>query len=215
MTGVEDDQRWSLVIPVKRLTAAKSRLAPSVGRHRAELALAVASDTVMAAVECPRVIEVIVVTDDPLAAGALADLGARPVADEPDAGLNPALRHGAAVAAGLHPGSGVCALSADLPALRPAELDRVLAAAARHEHAFLADAPGVGTTLYAAASGGEFRPAFEGRSRERHRAGGAAEIDLVDVPGARRDVDTLSDLREAARLGVGPHTAKLLARLSL
>ncbi|MFC7327822.1 2-phospho-L-lactate guanylyltransferase [Marinactinospora rubrisoli] len=214
MTGVVDDQRWSLVIPVKRLAAAKSRLAAPLGRHRAELALAIASDTVMAAVECPRVAEVIVVTGDPLAAGALADLGAHPVADEPDAGLNPALRHGARSAVRRRPDAGVCAMSADLPALRAAELDRVLAAAARHATAFLADTPGVGTTLYAASPGAAFRPGFEGSSRLRHRAAGAVEIDLADVPGARRDVDTLADLREAARLGVGPHTAKLLGRLS-
>ncbi|MFD0801410.1 2-phospho-L-lactate guanylyltransferase, partial [Streptomonospora algeriensis] len=57
-----------------------------------------------------------------------------------------------------------------------------------------------------------FAPAFEGRSRLRHLAGGAAELDGSDAPSVRRDVDTPADLREAALLGVGPHTAKLLAR---
>ncbi|GAA3750490.1 2-phospho-L-lactate guanylyltransferase [Spinactinospora alkalitolerans] len=215
MTTAEADPRWSLVIPVKRLTAAKSRLAEFAGVHREELALAVAADTVMAAVSCPGAAEVIVVTDDPLAASALRDLGAHVVTDEPGAGLNPALVHGAAEALTLRPGTGVCALSADLPALRPGELNRVLAAARPHGQAFLSDTPGIGTTAYAAGPGAAFTPAFEGASRRRHRAGGAAEIGLDDVPTVRRDVDTPADLREAAALGVGPHTAKVVAKLGL
>jgi len=43
------------------------------------------------------------------------------VPDLPAAGLNEALLHGATVAAAEFPGNGVVALSADLPALRPAE----------------------------------------------------------------------------------------------
>ena len=45
--------RWSLVIPVKVLALAKSRLTGLAGPRRAELALAMAADTVAAAVACP------------------------------------------------------------------------------------------------------------------------------------------------------------------
>jgi len=90
---------WSLVVPVKVLARAKSRLAVLAGPHRAELALAMAADTVAAALACPAVDRVIAVTDDAAAARVLAGLGALVTGDDPGRGLNPALRHGAALAA--------------------------------------------------------------------------------------------------------------------
>ena len=146
----ESPLAWSLVIPVKVLARAKSRLADLAGPARSALALAMAADTVSAAVACPAVAAVIVVTDDAAAAGALGALGAHVLPDEPAAGLNPALAHGAAVAAARWPGSGTAGLAADLPALRPAELERGLRAAAQWPEAFVADASGTGTTLYTA-----------------------------------------------------------------
>jgi 2-phospho-L-lactate guanylyltransferase len=204
---------WSVVIPVKVLARAKSRLAGLAGPARSELALAMAADTVRAAAACPAVATVIVVTDDPAAASVLGALGARVVADEPDAGLNPALAHGAAVAAASWPDRGTAALAADLPALRPAELDRGLRAAAQWPEAFVADAAGTGTTLYAARPGAEFRPRFGLGSATRYRDGGATEIVLADVPSLRSDVDTPADLQNAISLGVGPRTAELAAQL--
>ncbi|MBB4933591.1 2-phospho-L-lactate guanylyltransferase [Lipingzhangella halophila] len=207
--------QWSPVIPVKRLAGAKTRLGTFAGPHHADLALAMTCDTVMAAVQCQRTRAVVVVTDDERAARAVRELGARVVPDVPAAGLNPALVHGAAEAALQHPDAGVCALSADLPALRPDQLDRALRAAGDHERSFLADAPGSGTVLYAAAPGSEFIPAFEGASRSRHREAGATELVLDGVASVRRDVDTVADLRAAVELGIGPHTAKVLAALEI
>jgi 2-phospho-L-lactate guanylyltransferase len=205
---------WTLVVPVKPLARAKSRLSGPAGPHRERLALAIATDTVSAVLRSSLVEGVVVVTDDPVAAPELAALGAVIVPDEPDSGLNPALVHGAAQARLLTPRHAVGALSADLPALRPAELDRVLAAAASAPNAFVADAAGIGTTLYTARPDAGFAPAFGADSRARHRAGGARELALEDVPSVRRDVDTIDDLRAALELGVGPRTASVAARLS-
>jgi 2-phospho-L-lactate/phosphoenolpyruvate guanylyltransferase len=204
---------WSVVIPVKVLARAKSRLAGLAGPARAELALAMAADTVRAAAACPAVAAVFVVTDDPAAASALSALGARVVADEPDDGLNPALAHGAAAAAASRPDCGTAALAADLPALRPAELERGLRAAAQWPEAFVPDAEGTGTTLYAARPGVAFRPRFGAGSAARYREGGAAEIGLTDVPSLRSDVDTPAGLEAALSLGVGPRTAELAAQI--
>ena len=113
---------WAVVVPVKVLAHAKSRIAPLAGPRRAELALAMASDTVRAVVASRAAAQVIVVTDDPVAAQELAAVGATVVPDEPRAGLNAALSHGAACAERLWPGSALAALSADLPALQAAEL---------------------------------------------------------------------------------------------
>jgi 2-phospho-L-lactate/phosphoenolpyruvate guanylyltransferase len=204
---------WSVLMPVKVLSEAKSRLAGLAGPRRGELALAVACDTVTAVMRTDQAARAIVITDDPVAASALRELGAQVIPDEPRDGLNAALRHGAAIAAQRWPASGTAALSADLPALRPAELARALSAAAVWPNAFVADAAGDGTTLYTAAPGVAFRPAFGLASRARHAAGGAAELELTDVPGLRRDVDTPADLRGAVELGLGPRTAPLATEL--
>jgi len=206
--------RWTLVIPLKPLTRAKSRLADTASDAlRPGLALAFAQDTVAAALACAAVKGVAVVTGDALAGRELAALGARVVADEPAGGLNAALAHGAEAVRARDPESAVAALNADLPALRPLELARVLAAAGEFPRAFLADAAAIGTTLLAASPGRELRPAFGGDSRARHRASGAAELRLDAVDSVRRDVDTREDLRAALALGVGPRTAAAAARL--
>jgi len=207
------DKAWSVLIPVKVLAEAKSRLASLAGPRRAELALALASDTVTAVLASDAVARVIVITDDQDAAVALAALGALVVPDEPGSGLNPALRHGARYAAARWPGDGMAALSADLPALRPEQIGQALRAAAAWPTAFVADAAGDGTTLYAARAGAAFQPAFGLASRARHAAGGAAELGLDGIGGLRRDVDTPSDLRGAVALGLGPHSAPLAAEL--
>lgn len=210
-SSVSPPVEWTLVVPLKPLSAAKSRLAEAVGPVRPGLALAFAQDTVAAALACEAVRNVTVVTDDPLAGSVLAALGARVEADSPAAGLNAALRHGADAVLRRHPAAAVAALNADLPALRPLELAAVLRAAARSPgRSFLADAAGIGTTLLAATAGTALAPAFGGPSRARHRASGAHEIALPDVDSVRRDVDTGEDLAAALLLGVGPHTRALL-----
>jgi 2-phospho-L-lactate guanylyltransferase len=204
---------WTVVLPVKVLARAKSRLAVLAGSRRADLALALASDTVSAVVACPDVARVLVVTSDAKAGSRLAALGAIVVPDEPDGGLNAALRHGAAVASDRWPDSGVAALAADLPALRPGELSRALRAAAAASAAFVPDAAGIGTTMYAVAPGVAFRPMFGGASRARHASAGAVEVSLDGVPGLRRDVDTPEDLRAAVALGAGFRTAAVAGQL--
>lgn len=206
--------QWTLVIPLKPLARAKSRLSDTAGDGvRPGLALAFAQDTVAAALTCPAVRDVAVVTDDALAGRELAALGARIVPDEPRGGLNAALRHGASAVRSARPESALAALNADLPALRPLELARVLDAAAEFPRAFLPDAAALGTTLLAAAAGAELRPAFGPDSRRRHHTSGAAELRLDDVDSVRQDVDTGEDLRAALALGVGPRTAAAAARL--
>jgi 2-phospho-L-lactate guanylyltransferase len=253
---------WTVLLPVKVLARAKSRLAVLAGPRRWELALAMASDTVAAVVGCPEVARVVVITSDPVAGEQLAALGAvvipdvyagadgldglgplrhleqqqkQPSADGSQDGLNGALLHGAAVASRRWPGTGLAALTADLPALRPEELAAALRAVAlsassavgqtaeqgarqaANGTAFVPDAAGVGTTLYAAVPSGDFRPAFGGASRARHALAGATELALDGVldgvPGLRRDVDTAADLRAAVALGAGFRTTALAAEL--
>ncbi|MBY8870876.1 2-phospho-L-lactate guanylyltransferase [Micromonospora sp. PLK6-60] len=202
---------WTVVVPVKRLDAAKSRLRGALpGVPHDALALALAADTVRAVRACPLVTAVLVVTADPRAGAELAELGARVVPDLPDAGLNAAFRHGAAAAGD---GTGVAGITADLPALRPAELAQALAAAQAGPpgvRRFVADAPGTGTVLLAAPRGVPLDPRFGGGSAAAHAASGALPLAGAG-PSLRRDVDTAADLATAARIGLGPASAALVA----
>jgi 2-phospho-L-lactate guanylyltransferase len=193
---------WGVVIPVKRLSIAKSRLAAYGDNRRRALALAFAADVVLASLQ---VAQVLVVTDDEDAAALLGGLGARVVPDDPDAGLNPALTHGAELLRSHQPDLGVATLSADLPALRAEDLAAALALVPAGGRGFVADVDGTGTTLLAAGRGAVLLPVYGPGSRQRHLASGAVE--LVAAPGLRRDVDTPEDLEAAAALGLGTHTA--------
>jgi 2-phospho-L-lactate guanylyltransferase len=197
--------QWGVVVPVKRLDIAKSRLASYGDEHRKALALAFAADVVLAA---GAVATVLVVTDDPVARELLAGLGARVAADDPDAGLNPALEHGVELLREGSPDLAVATISADLPALLAPDLAAVLARVPLHGRGFVADLAGTGTTLLAAGPGIGLVPAYGPASRERHLASGAVE--LVAPESVRRDVDTPDDLEHAVALGVGPHTLAAL-----
>ncbi|GAB7050567.1 2-phospho-L-lactate guanylyltransferase [Catenuloplanes indicus] len=202
-------QRWAVVIPVKPVSVGKSRLrgaVPAAAHER--LALALARDTVAAVLSCPEVGEVLVVTDDPAVAEVVTGLGARVAPDTPAAGLNPAIRYGES---GLPARSWRAAITADLPALRPAELSAALRAAAEPpaRRRFAADAPGVGTVLLTAPPGVPLDPRFGGPSAAAHAASGAVALS-GDWPSLRRDVDTGADLDAAHRLGVGTHTGALV-----
>jgi len=199
------------VVPVKRLAVAKSRLAAYGEQARRDLALAFAADVVAAALGCALVEQVLVVTDDPDAATALGALGARVAPDDPDAGLNPALEHGAELLRAGHPDLGVVTVSSDLPALTSEDLRAALTAVPAGGRAFVADSAGTGTTLLAASAPATLSPSYGPGSRERHLAGGAVE--LSGPAALRRDVDTPEDLRDALLLGVGARTAGVAATL--
>ena len=100
-------------------------------------------------------------------------------------------------------------LLGDLPALRAAELDAALDAAALHDRAFVPDAERTGTVLITARAGISHVPAFGPDSAARHARTGYTRLEVPPDSGLRCDVDTLDSL---ARLGarVGAHTLSAL-----
>ena len=220
----------AVLIAVKDLAAAKSRLAAEFsGPERTRLVLAMLSDTVAAADAVSLVDSVTVVTPDPLVAQTARSLGARvfdePVGDPsqpPDARLNHAFASAAAVLRSAVPvghghdaasGVDIIALQADLPALRPAELEQAYASARRGGRSLVVDHHGTGTAaLILKDSPGELEPLFGVDSARRHAESGAPTLDGI-WPGLRLDVDTAVDVRVAHRLGVGPATATVLRSL--
>lgn len=214
---------WLIVVPAKRLRDAKTRLRLPAPQRR-ELALAMACDTLAAALSCPEVAAVWVVTADDEISRAAQSLGAAVVA-EPEgppqsrpvsasAGLNSAVSAGTGLAAA----SGfarIAVLVADLPAAKTAELTAVLRSAGSGG-LLVPDADGAGTTLLCLPASSRPEPTRYGpHSASAHLAAGfpalAGEV-AGRIPGLRRDVDTLASLREAAALGVGARTAELLRR---
>lgn len=200
MSGGSAAHAWTVIVPIKNTRYGKSRFDVAEG-ERVALALALATDTVLAATTCNAVGEVIVVTDDDDLELWLPD-SVRFVPD-PDAGLNAAIAAGAA-AASLHRRA---ALLGDLPALTPVDLGEALHLACSVPRGVVADAEGVGSTLVTASTGLPWESMFGQGSFAAHQRMGCAAIDVSARSSLRRDVDTAAGLAHAAELGLGSHTA--------
>lgn len=199
--------RWRVVVPVKHAHRAKSRLLPPQPLTRPDLARAVAHDTLAAAAGAVGGGALLVVTSDPAAGTAARALGAG-VEPDPGGGLDAAVRAGVDRCRTESPGHHVAVLLGDLPALTPEELTEALAACAAHPRAVVPDRHGTGSALLTAAPGVPLEPRFGHGSADRHASDAA--LLALPLPGLRTDVDDLSSLREAARLGVGRYTAAVL-----
>ena len=196
-----------LVIAVKRLTAAKTRLAPvfsAASREGVVLA--------MAALAVPALQTVTVVTPDRIAADAAQELGAQVLTDPtPDGHRNPlnnAIVAAEAVVREYTP--NIVALQGDLPALQPQELAEAITAARGFSRSFVGDRHGTGTSALFA-FGVPLEPQFGPDSARRHQHSGAIELTGA-WPGLRCDIDTPDDLMVARRLGVGAATTQAIGR---
>lgn len=212
MKGTSAQPEVGVLIAVKRLTAAKTRLAPVLSASaRESLVLAMLVDTVSAAAAVAAVSSITVVTPDPGAAAAARELGARALIDPTPAGhpdpLNNALS-AAESAAGL---ANIVVLQGDLPALRSAELAGALAAAREFPRSFVSDRHGTGTSALFAFDA-PLDPRFGAESTRRHTDSGAVEL-TGRWPGLRCDIDTPDDLATAQHLGLGPATHRVVGAL--
>ena len=201
----------ALVIAVKRLTAAKTRLAPVFSAAtRENVVLAMLVDTIAAATAVSALRSVLVVTPDEVAAAAAEALGALVLADPTPQGhhdpLNNALTAGEEFA--RRDCANVVVLQGDLPALRSVELAEAIGAARVHPRSFVTDRHGTGTAALFS-FGVALDPRFGADSAQRHRRSGAVEL-TGSWPGLRSDIDTPDDLDFARKLGVGPATARAI-----
>ncbi|WP_017973983.1 2-phospho-L-lactate guanylyltransferase [Actinopolyspora halophila] len=196
-----------LLVPIKPLHLAKTRLrgASDPEDRHSELVAALASDTVAAARSATHTVEVIVVTSDAELTARFHGNGVEVLDDSPVAGLNAALRHGDRVLRRRNPEARVGALQADLPALRPEDLDTAISEAGT-DRAFCSDRQGTGTTLLLARRGSALCPEFGPDSARTHRDGGAREL-RAPLESLRHDVDLPADLEAAVALGLGTHTS--------
>jgi len=196
------------VVPLNRLTAAKSRLAPALsGASRRELALWMAGRVLDAVKRSCAVDAIAVVSPDEEALAWARGRGASVIAQE-HGGLNAglALAREYALARGA---DTLLVLLGDLPRLTPSEVMRLVTLAERAEAersvVLAPDRDGQGT------NGLLLRPpdllpfAYGPCSFARHRAIARAfgvEPLIVASPGLAFDVDIPADLHELERCGV-------------
>ncbi|UQX89957.1 2-phospho-L-lactate guanylyltransferase [Jatrophihabitans telluris] len=205
---------WRILIPVRPHAVGKTRLEGVTRPDQHErLVRAMQADTIAAALAAraaqPGIIAGVVVIST---SRAIEDL---PVGIElfpdPGTGLNGALSAAAQHWRRAAPGDGQLAMVADLPCLNSVSLLAVLAEAAHNERGFVADRQATGTTMLTAGAGAGLEPEFGTNSAAAHLRSGHVPLRAPDA--ARADADTEADLQACLRLGVGPHTAEVLALL--
>lgn len=220
---------WTIVIPVKILERAKSRLASSFSpTDRRTLVVAMATDVITACRDTPGVGHIRVVGTDPEIAQVAADLGAEFVADPTGAptrsGDHPAGAHvvtedplntalGRAMS-GVRGPIGVVA--ADLPELNSRLLTGILDRASRHQHSIVADHRGHGTTMAFWTGSADRVSHFGAGSADRFRHLGdavAIAADSTNWAAAARDVDTPEDVADLVGRRVGSATEHALRRV--
>ena len=211
--GHRDEPGVGLIIAVKRLGAAKTRLAPVFAAEtRERVVLAMLIDTITAASKVPALGSITVVTPDEDAAAAAAQLGTRVLTDPTPDGhadpLNNAVNAAAAAVIGETP--NIAALQGDLPALQSHELAEAIDAARAYPRSFVADRHGTGTSALFA-FGVALDPLFGANSAAAHRNSGAIELTGA-WPGLRCDIDTPDDLAAARKLGMGSATRRSTGR---
>lgn len=214
------------IVPVKRFRGAKQRLDDdlSAGTRRA-LTEAMVTDVLVALRRAERVDRVVVVTAEPAAEALARGYGADVIEEKDDHGHSEAALLG--IADAVERGADrVLLVPGDCPALRPPEVDALLAVGpppgGGPEIVVVPDRHGTGTNALVLSPPGAMAPSFGQGSRARHEeAARAAGVEprIVETPSLMLDIDTGEDLdalREVLDAGTGgaAHTRGMLNRLA-
>jgi 2-phospho-L-lactate guanylyltransferase len=206
------------ILPIKRLDAAKQRLAVGINdERRRALVAAMAADVLEAVGEARSIERAIVVSGDPIVQELASEAGAEVVPDPADEGHNQAALAGIARAE-AEGAKCVVLLPGDCPLLDPRELDRLLTAVPGSYVGIVPDRHGTGTNALALCPPGAIEPTFGEGSRERHVAAARAAsipFGVEELPSLGLDLDTPADLIAltralASRRGRAKRTAKTL-----
>ncbi len=188
------------IVALRPRVTARSRLGFNEATG-AVLATAMATDLLASCQTASGIDEVIVAGTAP------AELSVTEIPDLKQ-GLNLALGD---VLTALPPQDQVIILLGDLPCVRPEDIDLALELArarSRSPHqtaSMICDAVGTGTTTLIGTAG-TLIPRFGPHSRALHREQGYVELKEGELWRLRRDVDSISDLADAVRIGTGPAT---------
>ena len=207
---------WVL-IPVKPLAAAKTRLAEVLApAERRALVLAMLDDVLDALAGVSGLAGVALVGGDAELARHVGGRGLRLLA-EPEPGLNAALRAASAELAAAGAGR-LLILPADIPALDRAAVEALLAVGGEPAVALVAASADGGTNALLLAPPGLLDPAFGPGSCTRYGQAAAAigvAPRLLELPQVALDIDRPADLLALESLAGAPRTRALLRRLDI
>jgi 2-phospho-L-lactate guanylyltransferase len=206
------------IVPVKRFSSAKRRLATGIDDERREaLVAAMLEDTLEAIADARSVERTVVVSGDPRAQEIASTAGVEVLPDPADEGHVTAVLAGIARAE-VDGAECVVLLPGDCPLLDPKELDRLLTGVPSSYVAIVPDRHGTGTNALVLSPPSAIEPAFGEGSCARHVAA-AREADIPfaveELPSLALDLDTPADvvaLTRALEAGGdrGRRTAKVL-----
>jgi len=207
---------WAIV-PVKQLSCAKQRLSAVLSApERIALAHAMLHDVLTTLSATPELAGILVVTGDITVAHVAARFGATVIGEALEAGVNAAVQLG--LRAPEVSSTGVLIVPADIPFVRPTDLQSVLAGLS-HAHVVLAPATSDGgTNALAMRRRDLIAPSFGSGSFARHqalaqKAGWACGI--VRLEGLGRDIDGPDDLVIPLAARPSSHTAQLMLELNV
>lgn len=205
------------IVPVKRFSAAKTRLAPLLSAFERDLiARAMLNDVLNALAAAEALSAILVVTDDPDAREVAVSFGAAASADPVGGDLN------TVIAAALHEahvaGDGAIVAPSDLPLLQPADVNEAITLLMRHGVVLSRAHRDGGTNLLGLRDAGGIEPQFGADSFSRHlqlarHAGLTAQ--LLDRTNLGLDIDTPSDIAVLLATGRRTQTTAVLDGLNV
>jgi len=206
---------WA-IIPVKRLSEAKSSLSSSLTlEQRQRLVLSMLADVLGAVHQAPSIASAIVVSPDERVLSFAPLHGAEGVA-EPDLGLNEALklaiRH--TISKGV---DSVLILPADLPLLKNVDVENLIAMASAPKDVVIAPSKAKGTNALFLRPPDLINLRFGGESfplhvKEASQSGVRPRI--YRSPTVALDIDEPEDLLKVETLGLGTRTHEFLRSLA-
>jgi 2-phospho-L-lactate/phosphoenolpyruvate guanylyltransferase len=218
---ITNNRIWA-VVPVKRFSAAKTRLAPVLdGAERAELARLMFEDVLDALRSCQDLFaSTLVVTSDAEATLMAQRHGAKIVFDAADRGINAAISQAVQyICAHENAGDGLVLVPSDMPHVTRNAIEQAsIALSAKPSLAIAAATEDRGTNLFACRPADAISPCFGPFSFHRHLVA-ALQAGLVVhtfcIPELSLDIDRPEDLRTFLTLKSGTRTRAFLSRLSI
>lgn len=206
---------WAIV-PVKRLSHAKQRLAPVLSRNeRAKLALTMLHEVLTTLCSTPEFTGIVVVTGDPMVAKLAALFDARVVTDATETGINAAVQQGLKA---VGESARTLIIPADVPFATAGDLRAIVGELNRHCVVLAPALSDGGTNALAMQTPNLIAPRF-GEDSYLHHQSQAREkgfpCGIVSSEGIGRDIDRPHDLVAPVATRKHSLTAALLAELNI
>jgi len=218
---ITSNRIWA-VVPVKRFSAAKTRLAPVLdGAERAQLARLMFEDVLAALISRQDLFAgTLVVTADAAAAILARRRSAKVVFDAAERGINAAIGQAVQhIHAHANAGDGLAVVPSDMPHVTPNAFEQAfIALSTKPSLAIAAATNDRGTNLFACRPANAISPCFGPFSFDRHlvaalQAGLA--VHTLCIPELSLDIDRPEDLRTFLRLKTRTRTHAFLSRIPI